>query len=134
MRNKQANLAVHHTIRACTRTYTIQGQAREENFHVKLNAVRALLTFLTHAGWNSIIEGLARSVRLVLLPLMFDQGLNARHLTEKKISVEVPRDEEDGSFAPKDIAAALRRVVVEEECEVFGDKAKELASCLEITR
>ncbi|XP_066315459.1 putative UDP-rhamnose:rhamnosyltransferase 1 [Miscanthus floridulus] len=83
--------------------------------------------FLTHAGWNSIIEGLARGVRLVLLPLMFDQGLNARHLTEKKISVEVPRDEEDGSFAPKDIAAALRRVVVEEECEVFGDKAKELA-------
>ncbi|NP_001147674.2 putative UDP-rhamnose:rhamnosyltransferase 1 [Zea mays] len=83
--------------------------------------------FLTHAGWNSIIEGLARGVRLVLLPLMFDQGLNARHLTEKKISVEVPRDEEDGSFAPKDIAAALRRVLVDEECEVFGDKAKELA-------
>jgi hypothetical protein len=83
--------------------------------------------FLTHAGWNSIIEGLARGVRLVLLPLMFDQGLNAWHLTEKKISVEVPRDEEDGSFTPKDIAAALRRVVVEEECEVFGDKAKELA-------
>ena len=56
MRNKQANLAVHHTIRACTRTYTIQGRAREENFYAKLNAIckkeisrnsglHALLTF-----------------------------------------------------------------------------------------
>jgi hypothetical protein len=58
---------------------------------------------------------------------MFDQGLNARLLVEKKVGVEVARDEEDGSFAPKDIAAALRRVVVEDEGEVFGDKVKELA-------
>ncbi|KAJ1286361.1 hypothetical protein BS78_03G347400 [Paspalum vaginatum] len=82
--------------------------------------------FLTHAGWNSITEGLAHGVRLVLLPLMFDQGLNARLLVEKKVSVEVARDEEDGSFEPKDIAAALRRVVVEEG-DVFGDKVKQLA-------
>ena len=41
MRNKQANLAVHHTIRirACTRTYIIQGRAREKNFDAKLNAI-----------------------------------------------------------------------------------------------
>ncbi|KAG2593168.1 putative UDP-rhamnose:rhamnosyltransferase 1 [Panicum virgatum] len=83
--------------------------------------------FLTHAGWNSIIEGLARGVKLVLLPLMFDQGLNARLLVEKKVCVEVARDEGDGSFAPKDIAGALRRVMVEDEGEVFGDKVKELA-------
>jgi hypothetical protein len=39
MRNKQANPAVHNTIHACIRTYTIQGRAREENFHAKLNAM-----------------------------------------------------------------------------------------------
>ncbi|CAO2195365.1 unnamed protein product [Urochloa humidicola] len=83
--------------------------------------------FLTHAGMNSIAEGLARGVRLALLPLMFDQGLNARLLVEKQVGVEVARDEEDGSFAPNDIAAALRRVVVGDEGEVFGDKVKELA-------
>uniref|UniRef100_A0A0E0JRF2 Glycosyltransferase n=1 Tax=Oryza punctata TaxID=4537 RepID=A0A0E0JRF2_ORYPU len=83
--------------------------------------------FLTHAGWNSIAEGLANGVRLVLLPLMFEQGLNARELAEKKIAVEVARDEDDGSFAANDIADALRRVMVGEEGEEFGVKVKELA-------
>ncbi|RLN23108.1 putative UDP-rhamnose:rhamnosyltransferase 1 [Panicum miliaceum] len=83
--------------------------------------------FLTHAGWNSITEGLARGVKLVLLPLVFDQGLNSRLLVEKKIGVEVERDEDDGSFAPKDIAAALRSVMVEDEGEEFGTKVKELS-------
>ena len=46
---------------------------------------------------------------------------------EKKVCVGMARDEGDGSFAPKDIAGALRRVMVEDEGEVFGDKVKELA-------
>ncbi|KAG8054642.1 hypothetical protein GUJ93_ZPchr0001g30435 [Zizania palustris] len=83
--------------------------------------------FLTHAGWNSIAEGLAQGVRLVLLPLVFDQGLNARHLAEKKVAVEVSRNEDDGAFTAKDIADALKRVMVEEEGEEFGIKARELA-------
>jgi hypothetical protein len=83
--------------------------------------------FLTHAGWNSVTEGLANGVKLVLLPLMFDQGLNARHLVEKKMGVEVARDDDDGSFAPKDVAAALRRVMVEDDGDEFAVKAKELA-------
>ncbi|CAO1944304.1 unnamed protein product [Urochloa humidicola] len=56
---------------------------------------------------------------------MFDQGLNSRLLVERKIGVEVKRDEDDGSFSPKDIAAAVRRVVVEDEGEEFGAKVKE---------
>ncbi|XP_052156492.1 putative UDP-rhamnose:rhamnosyltransferase 1 [Oryza glaberrima] len=83
--------------------------------------------FLTHAGWNSIAEGLANGVRLVLLPLMFEQGLNARQLAEKKVAVEVARDEDDGSFAANDIVDALRRVMVGEEGDEFGVKVKELA-------
>ena len=86
--------------------------------------------FLTHAGWNSVAEGLANGVKLVLLPLMFDQGLNARHLVEKKIAVEVARDEEDGSFSAEDVAAALRRVMVEEEGHELGAKVQELAQVL----
>ncbi|XP_002458815.1 putative UDP-rhamnose:rhamnosyltransferase 1 [Sorghum bicolor] len=80
--------------------------------------------FLTHAGWNSISEGLSRGVRMVLLPLMFDQGLNARLLVEKKIGIEVERDEDDGTFAPKDIADALRTAMAENQ---GGTRVKELA-------
>ncbi|KAF8775226.1 hypothetical protein HU200_004627 [Digitaria exilis] len=55
---------------------------------------------------------------------MFDQGLNSRLLVEKKIGVEVERDEDDGSFGPEDVAAALRKVMVDEG-EEFGTKVKE---------
>uniref|UniRef100_A0A453FZW4 Glycosyltransferase n=1 Tax=Aegilops tauschii subsp. strangulata TaxID=200361 RepID=A0A453FZW4_AEGTS len=94
---------------------------------VRLLAHASVGGFLTHAGWNSIAEGLAHGVRLVLLPLVFEQGLNARNLVDKKVGVEVARDEQDGSFAAADIAAALRRVMVEDEGEGFGAKVKELA-------
>ncbi|KAG2606825.1 hypothetical protein PVAP13_4NG163411 [Panicum virgatum] len=43
------------------------------------------------------------------------------------MGVEVVRGEEDGSFTPKDMAAALRRVMVEDDGQEFGVKAKELA-------
>ncbi|KAK8459881.1 hypothetical protein SEVIR_2G232400v4 [Setaria viridis] len=86
--------------------------------------------FLTNAGLNSITEGLARGIRLVLLPLLFDQGLNARHLVEKKIAVEVARDEEDGSFTAENVAVALRRVMVEGEGEEFGAEVRDLAEVL----
>ncbi|KAL6647724.1 hypothetical protein ACP70R_015161 [Stipagrostis hirtigluma subsp. patula] len=97
---------------------------------VRLLAHGSVGGFLTHAGWNSVVEGLALGVRLALLPLMFDQGLNARHLVEKKIGVEVARDEEDGSFGAQDVADALRRVMAEDDDggeDGYGAKVKELA-------
>ncbi|KAK1300152.1 putative UDP-rhamnose:rhamnosyltransferase 1 [Acorus calamus] len=82
--------------------------------------------FLTHAGWNSIVEGLQHGRVLAFLPLMFDQGLNARFISERRAGVEVPRNEEDGSFTGEDIAATLRLVMVEEEGEVYRAAAEEM--------
>jgi hypothetical protein len=65
-----------------------------------------------HAGWNSVRH---RGPFAGPPALMFGQGLNARLLVEKKVSVEVARDEEAGSFAPGDIAAAVRKAMVEYE-------------------
>ena len=99
----------------------------------RILAHRAVGGFLTHGGWNSVVEGLSLGRALVLLPLMFDQGLNARDLVERGIGVEVPRDEDDGSFTADGISEALRLIMVSPEglryrnsvrdCRaVFGDE------------
>ncbi|KAL5705336.1 hypothetical protein ACHQM5_023651 [Ranunculus cassubicifolius] len=82
--------------------------------------------FLTHSGWNSVIESLGFGCPLVLLPLINDQAIMARMLVWKKIGFEVPRSESDGSFTRKSVAESLRRLMVEDEGEVYRRKAKEL--------
>nr|XP_016488888.1 PREDICTED: putative UDP-rhamnose:rhamnosyltransferase 1 [Nicotiana tabacum] len=70
---------------------------------------------------------------LVLQPLMYDQGLNARMLVEKGLGVEVERNEEDGSFTRNDISNALTYAMISTESEelrerttkataIFGDR------------
>ncbi|CAN6323246.1 unnamed protein product [Urochloa humidicola] len=71
--------------------------------------------FLTHCGQSSFIEGLLFGRPLVLLPIFGDQGSNARLLEGKKVGLQVPRDEDDGSFDRHGVANAIRAVMVEEE-------------------
>lgn len=92
---------------------------------VRLLAHRSVGGFLTHGGWNSIVEGLSFGLVMAVLPLVFDQGLNARNLVERGIAVEVPRNEEDGSFTGEAIAETLRLVMAEEKGESFRIKARE---------
>ncbi|OUZ99747.1 UDP-glucuronosyl/UDP-glucosyltransferase [Macleaya cordata] len=82
--------------------------------------------FLTHCGFNSVIEGLAFGRVLILLPMLNDQGLNARLLEGKKVGLEIPRNERDGSFSSESVAESLRVVMVEKEGEVLRNKAKEM--------
>lgn len=86
----------------------------------RLLAHQAIAGFLTHGGWNSIIEGLP-----MVLPIMFDQGLNARNPVERKIGIEVPRNDEDGLFTGDAVAeAVVRLVLVEDEGECFKAEAR----------
>ncbi|KAF2921842.1 hypothetical protein DAI22_07g065350 [Oryza sativa Japonica Group] len=65
-----------------------------------------------------------------MLPFVADQGLIAQAMAARGIGVEVARNYDDGSFYRDDVAAAVRRVMVEEEGKVLARKAKEVHSIL----
>ncbi|MCL7041859.1 hypothetical protein MKW94_025111 [Papaver nudicaule] len=84
--------------------------------------------FLTHCGWNSIIEGFVSGCSLVLLPFIHDQAINARMLVWKNMGLEIERDDKDGLLTRESVSRALRTVQVEEEGQSlkYRAKAKEL--------
>ncbi|XP_062074528.1 UDP-glycosyltransferase 91C1 [Humulus lupulus] len=82
--------------------------------------------FLTHCGWNSVVEGLGHGRVLVLLPMLNDQGINARLLSEKGVGVEIPRDEFDGSFTRDSVAESVRLAMVDDSGELMRLKANEM--------
>lgn len=83
--------------------------------------------FLTHCGWSSIIEGLQLGRPLIMMPFLGDQGLNARVFEERGVGIEIPRDEQDGSFTRNSVAESLKKVMVEDEGKAYNEKAKELS-------
>ncbi|KAK3145759.1 hypothetical protein QOZ80_3BG0257020 [Eleusine coracana subsp. coracana] len=90
----------------------------------------AVGAFLTHCGWGSTVECLAFGHPMVMLPFVVDQPLIARTMAMRGIGVEVERDDMDGSFRREAVAAAVRRVMVEEEGKVFASNVAKLKEVL----
>ncbi|KAH0745253.1 hypothetical protein KY285_006910 [Solanum tuberosum] len=84
--------------------------------------------FLTHCGWSSIIEGLMFGHPLIMLPFLVDQGLNARILEDKGVGIDVPRNEEDGSYTSDSVANSVKLVMVGNDGKIIREKAKEMSS------
>ncbi|KAJ6694884.1 GLYCOSYLTRANSFERASE [Salix koriyanagi] len=84
--------------------------------------------FMTHCGWNSIIEGLSFGRVLILLPVLNEQGLNSRLLHGKKLGLEIPREEEDGSFTWSSVAELMRTAMVDDSGESLRNRAREIRS------
>ncbi|CAA3011894.1 UDP-rhamnose:rhamnosyltransferase 1 [Olea europaea subsp. europaea] len=83
--------------------------------------------FLTHCGWSSFIEGLSFGHPLIALPFLADQGLNARIIADKQVGIEVPKNEEDGSYTKNNVSDSIKLVMVANEGKQFRDKAKEMS-------
>uniref|UniRef100_A0A0E0LI94 Glycosyltransferase n=1 Tax=Oryza punctata TaxID=4537 RepID=A0A0E0LI94_ORYPU len=65
-----------------------------------------------------------------MLPFIADQGLIAQAVAAKGVGVEVARNYDDGSFHRDDVAAAIQRVMVEEEGKELARKAIEVRGIL----
>ncbi|KAL0382730.1 UNVERIFIED_CONTAM: putative UDP-rhamnose:rhamnosyltransferase 1 [Sesamum calycinum] len=83
--------------------------------------------FLTHCGWSSIVEGLMFGHPLITLPFLVDQGLNSRVIVEKQLGMEVPRNEQDGSYTRNSVAESVKLVMLEREGRKFRERAQEMS-------
>ncbi|EFH54883.1 At2g22590/T9I22.3 [Arabidopsis lyrata subsp. lyrata] len=81
---------------------------------------------LTHPGWGTIIEAVRFAKPMAMLVFVYDQGLNARVIEEKKIGYMIPRDETEGFFTKESVAKSLRLVMEEDEGEVYRENVKEM--------
>ncbi|KAF7133290.1 hypothetical protein RHSIM_Rhsim09G0143500 [Rhododendron simsii] len=82
--------------------------------------------FVSHCGWNSVLESIKFGVPIIAMPMHLDQPLNARLVEEVGVGVEVKRDE-TGRLDRKEIAKVVRRIVVEKHGMEVRNKARELS-------
>ena len=82
--------------------------------------------FVSHCGWNSILESLKFGVPIIAIPMKYDQPMNARLAEDVGVAVEVKRDE-NGKLNREEIAQVIRKVVVEKDGEDMRIKAREFS-------
>jgi len=82
--------------------------------------------FVTHCGWNSVLESVRNGVPMVAWPLYAEQKMNAFMVSEE-LGVAVRVAEEGGGVVGrKQVAEVVRRVMVDEEGVGMRKKVKEL--------
>lgn len=85
---------------------------------------------LNPSGLSSVVEAMQFGKALILLPCVYDQGLIAKHMEEKKLGFQIPRNESDGGFTRKSVAESVKLVMVEVEGKIYRDKVKEMQAIL----
>uniref|UniRef100_M8BET2 Anthocyanidin 5,3-O-glucosyltransferase n=1 Tax=Aegilops tauschii TaxID=37682 RepID=M8BET2_AEGTA len=75
----------------------------------------AVGAFVTHCGWNSVLEGIVSGVPMICWPLYAEQRMNKVHVVEEmKVGVAVEGYEE-GQVKAEEVAAKVRLVMASEE-------------------
>uniref|UniRef100_M8CFR6 Cytokinin-N-glucosyltransferase 1 n=1 Tax=Aegilops tauschii TaxID=37682 RepID=M8CFR6_AEGTA len=99
----------------------LQGPAAEGHHHVDGLAHAALAGFLTHCGWNSVLESVWAGVPMLCFPLLTDQFTN-RRLVVREWRVGVPIGDR-GKVFPDEVSARIQGVI-------SGQEGKELRQAL----
>lgn len=90
---------------------------------------KAIGGFITHCGWNSVIESIINGVPMVAWPLYAEQGFNARMLTEElKIAVKVEASlvREDDLIDKEEIEKAIRKIMTDKGCHEIRERVMKL--------
>ena len=86
--------------------------------------------FVSHCGWNSVIESVSCGVPIVAWPLFADQRMNAAMLEEEKVSIAIRLNVTMSTkvVGREDIAKAIRKIMDKDDIEgcAIRKRVKEL--------
>ncbi|KAH7578033.1 hypothetical protein ACOSP7_000857 [Xanthoceras sorbifolium] len=82
--------------------------------------------FLTHCGWNSVLESVVNGVPLIAWPLYAEQKMNAAMLTEDiKVALR-PKSSENGLVGREEIARVVMGLMEGENGKMVRNRMKDL--------
>ncbi|XP_010457132.1 PREDICTED: UDP-glycosyltransferase 72B2 [Camelina sativa] len=82
--------------------------------------------FVTHCGWNSILESIVNGVPLIAWPLFAEQKMNALLLAEGVGAALRVLAGEDGIVRREEVVRVVKELMEGEEGKAIGNKMKEL--------
>ncbi|KAI8539700.1 hypothetical protein RHMOL_Rhmol09G0203400 [Rhododendron molle] len=97
--------------------------------HVQILAHPSTGGFVSHCGWNSILESLKFGIPIVAMPIHHNQPFNVKLVEAVGFGPEVKRDE-NTSLDRENIAHVIRKVVVDEEGADVRTKAREFSEII----
>lgn len=81
--------------------------------------------FVSHCGWNSVLEAMYYGVAIIAMPIKLDQPPNAKLVVEMGVGVELKSC--DQKLERELVANSVRRVMVDDEGKEVKKRAKELS-------
>ncbi|XVF61985.1 hypothetical protein PTKIN_Ptkin08bG0179800 [Pterospermum kingtungense] len=83
--------------------------------------------FLSHCGWNSILESIFNGVPLIAWPLYAEQKMNATLLDEElRIAVRSRTSPSKGIVGREEIKSMVKKIMADEEGLAMRDRVKKL--------
>ncbi|XP_006367824.1 beta-D-glucosyl crocetin beta-1,6-glucosyltransferase-like [Solanum tuberosum] len=89
--------------------------------------------FISHCGWNSVMESVDFGVPIIAMPIQYDQPSNARLIVELGVAVEIVRDD-DGKIHRGEIAETLKDVITGKTGENLRGKVRDISKNLKSIR